>query len=901
MALAAILLVIGPAPARSAGPGYDCTDALGRSACNWAYSEGLAAVQIGPEREDGPPRWGYLDASGRMVVEPAFDDAEGFSNGLAAVQVKGLWGYIDPKGAWVIEPRFQGATSFNGDGTAIVESDGRHLLIDRQGRTVRTLPPGWRLGRYGFEPGQPLASILVPVAPLLWNAATGLARDLPEDVMDVGLPQGGLVPAQRRETKYGGRWGYLDESGRWAIAPEVLGSTMAPRSDGGTVAIYHDDGWWFVDAAGKPLSGTGYRSVELLMPGTWLATTKDGTQQILDDKAAVVRDLGQYPSLVSFGRWSALAADDAVLLIGAKAEIRAVPADHPEIEAHGDVLWISEPSDASDGGPTLVQILDRDGRPLLDDATVKALNGYSAYPVSDGDAAGAADALPLPFATLLPKDYRAPGGILTAKGRIVTNPDWDDIGPGGRGDLLLRVQTVKGSYGAIDGDGGWVVPPTLERLSGFGGGYAVARDQGGEAVRPVLIDGHGRRRDVPRSVIEEAQDISSGCLLYSRRAEGGSVGWGLWDIEAGKVLVEPTLEEIKPFDGGYALARQAEAWGVLDRQGRWVIPPRIAGYGEPERLDDGVYVAQSSKPLRPGGGPESVYRLASVAAGGEIGEDLRDKPERLAANRFLIKPASGGAALVDGAGKVLLRSDAAPDRTEMAGDWIVLRFDDRYGAIDSRGEWRVPPRYVSAIDFVQPEGLASASVDGGSVLLDQDGKAGPAGLADASPLAGMGRLVRNDEDKDETVLMALDGAEILRLPGRYAVETSDARGGLVPFKSPEEKYGFLDAGGKRVIGAYFDRLGPMEGDRAFAMQSSRSGQAYGYIDRTGRFVIRPRYEWATSFSDGRALVSEKGVPQFIDASGRVVARFLLHCGRPVVADGKSAQIWPKQKRSCPTR
>lgn len=39
-------------------------------------------------------KWGYIDRSGQIVIPLQFEQANSFSNGLAAIQVNGKWGYI---------------------------------------------------------------------------------------------------------------------------------------------------------------------------------------------------------------------------------------------------------------------------------------------------------------------------------------------------------------------------------------------------------------------------------------------------------------------------------------------------------------------------------------------------------------------------------------------------------------------------------------------------------------------------------------------------------------------------------------------------------------------------------------------------------------------------------------
>jgi hypothetical protein len=61
------------------------------------FSEGLAVVVIGG-------KYGYIDESGSIVVEPKFDQAFNFDNGLATVQIADRYGYIDTQGNYIWNP-----------------------------------------------------------------------------------------------------------------------------------------------------------------------------------------------------------------------------------------------------------------------------------------------------------------------------------------------------------------------------------------------------------------------------------------------------------------------------------------------------------------------------------------------------------------------------------------------------------------------------------------------------------------------------------------------------------------------------------------------------------------------------------------------------------------------------
>lgn len=92
------------------------------------YSEGLAIIKV-----DG--KVGYADKTGKVVIEPKFDDGGSFSEGLASVRVDDKWGYIDKKGQYVINPQFEWAGNFS-EGLAEMSVDRKSGFIDKTGKVV---------------------------------------------------------------------------------------------------------------------------------------------------------------------------------------------------------------------------------------------------------------------------------------------------------------------------------------------------------------------------------------------------------------------------------------------------------------------------------------------------------------------------------------------------------------------------------------------------------------------------------------------------------------------------------------------------------------------------------------------------------------------------------------------
>ncbi|PIE50888.1 MAG: hypothetical protein CSA38_00980 [Flavobacteriales bacterium] len=71
-----------------------------------AFSCGLAPVMTSK-------KWGYIDTTGKIVIEEKFKDAEIFSEDLAPVKNSKLWGFINKKGKLVIEDKYKINTMFS--------------------------------------------------------------------------------------------------------------------------------------------------------------------------------------------------------------------------------------------------------------------------------------------------------------------------------------------------------------------------------------------------------------------------------------------------------------------------------------------------------------------------------------------------------------------------------------------------------------------------------------------------------------------------------------------------------------------------------------------------------------------------------------------------------------------
>ncbi|MFA7335652.1 MAG: WG repeat-containing protein [Candidatus Obscuribacterales bacterium] len=95
------------------------------------FSEGLAPVKSGT-------KWGFIDKQGKFAIRPQFEFAAPFSNGLSAVSIDGKYGFIDNKGTQIIEPRYSLAGSFSNGRALVITANDTSAKISTEGRIFST-------------------------------------------------------------------------------------------------------------------------------------------------------------------------------------------------------------------------------------------------------------------------------------------------------------------------------------------------------------------------------------------------------------------------------------------------------------------------------------------------------------------------------------------------------------------------------------------------------------------------------------------------------------------------------------------------------------------------------------------------------------------------------------------
>jgi hypothetical protein len=180
----------------------------------FCFSEGTAAVRIG-DAETG--QWGFIDSTGKFVIDRQWGFAYAFKNGMASVATAGglakKWGVIDRTGQTVIPLEFPEPLSFH-DGFALEPNTTYKWVTDQQGRTKAQSETN-----YSFVDKNGIRSI-----GLQWRSAFSFSQGL-ATVMAGEFPTG--------------KWGYIDQQGRYVVEPQYRDAR--PFSEGMAAVLVGDE------------------------------------------------------------------------------------------------------------------------------------------------------------------------------------------------------------------------------------------------------------------------------------------------------------------------------------------------------------------------------------------------------------------------------------------------------------------------------------------------------------------------------------------------------------------------------------------------------------------------------------------------------------------------------------
>jgi len=193
------------------------------------FQEGLARVKL-------YGKWGFIDKAGKVVVKPAaYDCCCDFQEGLARINLSGKWGFIDRTGKIVIEPKFDDSGFFQED-LARVKLSGKWGFIDKAGKVV--VKPAYDFC-CDFRKG--LASVKI-------NGKWAKIDRTGKIVIEPKFENGGFFQEGLASIKLSGKWGFIDRTGKIVIEPKFDDSGDFQE---GLANIKLSGKWGFIDRTGK--------------------------------------------------------------------------------------------------------------------------------------------------------------------------------------------------------------------------------------------------------------------------------------------------------------------------------------------------------------------------------------------------------------------------------------------------------------------------------------------------------------------------------------------------------------------------------------------------------------------------------------------------------------------------
>ncbi len=329
----------------------------------------------------------------------------------------------------------------------------------------------------------------------------------------------------------------------------------------------------------------------------------------------------------------------------------------------------------------------------------------------------------------------------------------------------------------------------------------------------------------------------------------------------GKQVIEAQFKRAGPFCEGRAAVQRADGRYVyIDRSGREISD----SYDDAEAFTEGRGLVSIFK-----GGDTWLHGYVDVS--GKLVIPVTFAAARLfSEGRAAVRADNGKWGYIDRDGKLVIEPHFGEADLFHSGRAMIRMSEDwarNAGLIDETGKLVIEPHYEVITQLEEAELWGAGITDLGnrvagepilrSRLFDRHGHAVSARFLNSFGGGAEGLIVACRSGK----------CGFLDLSGRAAIalrfkNVEPFGEGLAAVSFDGHKYGFIDHSGKFVIEARFDGLGP--NNEYFAAGPFEGGLApagcrgrWGFIDKTGAWVIPPIYLYASGFENGFAAVTIK--------------------------------------------
>ena len=196
------------------------------------FSEGLAIVGV---KGHG---CGFINKKGEFVINPQFESAKPFREGLAAVRQNDKWGFIDNTGKMIINPQFEHVSSFY-DSKALFYDGKQWGFINKK-------------GEYDINPQFASAAIFSEgLSAIQQGNQAGYINEKGQIVVNPQFDYAGDFNSGLSVIKQNSKYGYINKKGQIVINPQFYFASQFF----GDVAFVMDANarWGIIDKKGKYL------------------------------------------------------------------------------------------------------------------------------------------------------------------------------------------------------------------------------------------------------------------------------------------------------------------------------------------------------------------------------------------------------------------------------------------------------------------------------------------------------------------------------------------------------------------------------------------------------------------------------------------------------------------------
>lgn len=319
-----------------------------------------------------------------------------------------------------------------------------------------------------------------------------------------------------------------------------------------------------------------------------------------------------------------------------------------------------------------------------------------------------------------------------------------------------------------------------------------------------------------------------------------------------KIVIPCKYDEVSLFNGDFTAVKSEDYWGVINKKGDVIVPLKFTSIDFAADL----IIARKSDDF-------SIFTKS-----GKMLNDLTKKynwfsPANHPSLIIVTQNQKYGLVNSNGAEIVPPKYDFISD---FKSDLARFKLNNKWGYLNKSGKEVIPPIFDEAEDFSRD--IAVVKQNGLAGVINKQNKV-------VVPFKQENSLITiNDDiinvrnfvgDYVNCTIYDQSGKEMLSLKGNYT-KIDDFSEGIAAVYKEEEKF-FIELKGNKLFNfTSRDYNSFKEGFLAIQYRGF-----WGFMDKTGKFIIEPQYELASSFSEGLAKVLlEDQKVGFIDKKGNLI-------------------------------